>query len=145
MAIGVTLSTLYIFVVVWKGWANMPIQVRANRLLLPGYAACLFLAWHWRARSDWHNRLVFTGTFMMLGPVLSRTYDPLVASWLEPLFPVFAANMDEAAFITYFVGVWLSFFFSLAIYDWRMHRRVHAVTVAGLCWFFLSWLASALT
>src|SRR5690606_31829797 len=30
VAIGVTLSTLYIFIVVWKGWGNMSEEVRAN-------------------------------------------------------------------------------------------------------------------
>ena len=74
VAIGVTLSTLYIFIVVWKGWDLMTPEVRANRLFLPGYATCVLLAWLWRGQSDWHKRLVFTGTFFMLGPYcLART------------------------------------------------------------------------
>jgi hypothetical protein len=64
---------------------------------------------------------------------------------MEPLFPVFEAKVDEVAFLTYFVGAWVSFFLSLAIYDWRMHRRVHAVTAVVFIWFLLGWLASALT
>jgi len=52
----VTLSTLYIiFIVLWKGWADMEPEVRANRLLLPGYALCILLAWQQRGRSDWHK------------------------------------------------------------------------------------------
>jgi hypothetical protein len=145
VAIGVTLSTLYIFVVLWKGWANMALEVRANRLLLPGYALCVFLAWHWRTRSEWHKRLLFAGTFLMLGPVLSRTYDPLVAAWMEPLLPGVSAQAGEAAFLTYFVGVWIGFFVSLACYDWRLNGRVHVVTLAGFSWFLLSWLVSALS
>ena len=145
VAIGVTLSTLYIFVVLWKGWANMAPEVRANRLLLPGYAVCLVLAWHWRTRSDWHKRLLFAGTFMMLGPVISRTYDPLFASWAETLFPAIIAQADEAAFVTYFAGVWVGFFLSLACHDWKMQRRIHPVTAAGFGWLLLSWLVSALT
>lgn len=145
VAIGVTLSTLYIFVVLWKGWANMAPEVRANRLLLPGYVACLMLAWHWRTRSEWHKRLVFAGTFLMLGPVISRTYDPLFASWTETLFPAIIAQLDEAAFLTYFFGVWVGFFFSLACYDWKLQRRVHAVTAASFGWWLLSWIASVMT
>lgn len=145
VAIGVTLSTLYIFVVVWKGWANMTAEVRANRLFLPGYATCLVLAWLWRGQSDRHKRLIFTGTFFMLGPVLSRAYDPLIVSWMEPLFPAFTARVDEVGFLVFFYGIWIGFFLSLAHYDWKTLRRIHPVTVVGFTWFMLTWLVSALT
>lgn len=143
VAIGVTLSTLYIFVAVWKGWDAMATEVRANRLLLPGYAACLWLAWLRRGQSDWHKRLIFTGTFFMLGPVLSRAYDPLIVSWMEPLFPAFAARVDEAGFLAFHWGIWIGCFLSLARYDWATLRRVHPVTMAGFAWFALAWLISA--
>lgn len=145
VAAGVTLSTLYIFVVVWKGWAHMAPNVRANRLLLPGFAACILLAWVCRHRSDWHKRLIFIGTFFMLGPVLSRTYDPLVVSWMEPLFPALAARWDEAGFLVFFWGLWAGFFASLAVLDWRTLSRVHPVTLAGVGWFLLVWVVSAST
>jgi hypothetical protein len=145
VAIGVTVSTLYIFIVVWKGWADMAIQVRANRLLLPGYAACVLLAWLRRGHPDWHKRFIFTGTFFMLGPVLSRAYDPLIVSWMEPLFPALAARVDEIGFLVFFVGIWIGFFVSLACHDWKSLRRIHPVTVAGFAWFLLTWLISALT
>jgi hypothetical protein len=145
VAVGVTLSTLYIFVAVWKGWGSMSEEVRANRLLLPGYAACVFLAWLRRGQSDWHKRLIFTGTFFMLGPVLSRCYDPLVVSWMEPLFPALTARVDEAGFLGFFFGGWIGFFLSLALYDWKTLRRIHPVTAAGPAWFVSAWLISALT
>ncbi len=145
VAIGVTLSTLYIFVVLWKGWGNLADEARANRLLLPGYATCMFLAWKWRSQSDRHKRLVFAGTFLMLGPVIARTYDPLLVSWMEPLFPVFTARVDEAGFLLYFFGAWIGFFLSLAWYDWKTLQRIHPVTVAGFAWLVLAWLASVLT
>jgi uncharacterized membrane protein len=119
VAICVTLSTLYIFIVVWKGWSNMGEEARANRLLLPGYAACLLLAWLRRGQADWHKRLIFTGTFFMLGPVLARAYDPLIVSWMEPLFPALTVQVDELGFLVFFFGVWMGFFVSLALYDWK--------------------------
>lgn len=143
VGVGVTLSTLYIFVVLWKGWDLMAMEVRANRLLLPGFALCLALAWWHRGRADWHKRLLFAGSFLMLGPVLSRAYDPLVVSWMEPLFPAFTARVDETGFLLFFVGVWLGFFLSLAAYDWKTQRRVHVVTMAGFAWLVLAWLVSA--
>lgn len=145
VAIGVVLSTLYIFVVLWNGWSNMAAEVRANRLFLPGFAAFVLLACLWRRQSDWHKRLVLTGTFFMLGPVLARCYDPLIVSWMEPLFPAFTARVDEVGFLVFFYGVWVGFFLSLARHDWTTLRRVHPVTVAGFAWFVLTWLISAIT
>jgi len=120
-------------------------EVRANRLFLPGYAICVFLAWKWRGQADWHKRLIFTGTFFMLQPVLSRAYDPLIVSWMEPLFPAFTARVDEAGFLVFLFGIWIGLFLSLVVYDWKTLRRIHPVTVAGPAWFLLTWLISALT
>jgi len=146
VAIGVTLSTLYLFVVLWKGWPNMEAEVRANRLLLPGYALCLLLAWRWRRQPDWHKRLIFTGTFFMLPPVLDRDYDRLIMSWAKPLFPVFyTKQVDEIGFLVFRWGSWIGFFLSLVFYDWKKLRRVHPVTLAGCAWFVLVELISELT
>ena len=145
VAIGVILSTLYIFVVVWKGWALMSEEVRANRLFLPGFATCVLLAWLQRRQSDWHKRLIIAGTFFMQGPALARAYDPLIVSWMEPLFPSFTARVDEIGFLTFFFGVWIGLFLSLARYDWRTLRRIHPVTAGGFSWFVLTWLISVLT
>lgn len=138
VAIGVTLSTLYLFVVLWKGWPNMEPDVRANRLLLPGYAVCLLLAWRLRAKSDWHKRLIFVGTFFMLGPVLDRIYDPLVMSWAKPMFPLlYTKQVDEIGFLVFRWGCWIGFFLSLALYDWKALRRVDRVTLAEGAWLAL--------
>lgn len=145
VGVGVTLSTLYIFVVLWKGWDLMAVQVRANRLLLPGFALSLVLAWWTRGRADWHKRLLFAGSFLMLGPVLSRAYDPLIVSWMEPLFPELTARVDEVGFLAFFIGGWIGFFLSLMVHDWRSLRRVHPVTLAGFAWLLLAWLLSAIT
>lgn len=112
VAVGVTLSTLYIFIVLWNGWSNMAAEVRANRLFLPGFAVFLTLAWLRRRQPDWHKRLVLAGTLFMLGPVLARSYDPLIVSWMEPLFPAFTARVDEVGFLGFFYGVWIGFFLS---------------------------------
>jgi hypothetical protein len=138
VAIGVTLSTLYIFVVLWKGWPNMAAEARANRLFLPGFALCLLLAWKRRGQSDWHKRLIFIGTFFMLGPVLDRAYDPLIMSWTKPLFPMlYTKQVDEIAFLVFRWGSWIGLFFSLALYDWKTLRHTHPVTLAGFVWFVL--------
>jgi hypothetical protein len=146
VAIGVTLSTLYLFVVLWKGWSNMEPEVRANRLLLPGYALCILLAWRRRGRSDWHKRLIFVGTFLMLAPVLDRDYDRLVMSWAKPLFPLlYTRQVDEVGFLVFRWGGWIGFFLSLVIYDWKTLRRAHPATLGGCAWFVLAVLISEFT
>lgn len=146
VAIGVILSTLYLFVVLWKGWPNMEPEVRANRLLLPGYALCVLLAWQRRGQSDWHKRLIFIGTFFMLAPVLDRDYDRLVMSWAKPLFPLlYTKEVDETGFLVFRWGSWIAFFLSLVFYDWKTLRRIHYVTVAGCAWLVLVVLISELT
>lgn len=144
VAIGVTLSTLYVFVVVWTSWNQMTAEVRANRLFLVGYAVCVLLAWQQRRRPDQHKRLIFIGTFFMLGPVLSRAYDPLVLSWVEPMLSdLYTEQVDEAAFLTFFFAGWIGFFLSMMGHDWRVIGRPHAVTMAGLLCFGSVWLVSA--
>jgi hypothetical protein len=143
VAIGVTLSTLYLFVVLWKGWQNMESDVRANRLLLPGFALCLLLAWRLRRQPDWHKRLIFMGTFFMLAPVLDRDYDRLVMSWAEPLFPLlYTKEVDAMGFFAFRWGVWVAIYLSLVLYDWKTLRRIHPVTLAGCAWYVLVVLMS---
>jgi hypothetical protein len=100
IAIGVVFSTTYVFVMVWKGWDAMGVLARGNRILLPGFAVCVLLAWLHRRRGDWHKRLVYVATLCMLEPVLSRAFDPLVVSWMEPLFPVFTERMGDLGFLS---------------------------------------------
>src|SRR5690606_32409944 len=89
-----------------EGMGPLSEEARANRLFLPGFAACVWLAWRRRGQADWHKRLLLVGTLFMLGPVLSRAYDALVVAWMEPLFRAFVASADEVLFLVYFFGAW---------------------------------------
>ena len=146
VAVGVTLSTLYLFIVLWKGWSNMTPEVRANRLLLPAYATCLLIAWQRRGQPDWHKRLVFVGTFFMLEPVLARAYDPLVASWAQPVLGArYTEQLDEIGFQLFLWGTWVGSFLSLTIYDLKIQQRVHIVTAGAWSWFAIALLVSTFT
>jgi hypothetical protein len=150
VALGLALSTLVIFAVVWKGWAAMPLTVRANRVFLLGFLAFLLLAWQRRRQPDWHKRLIIGATFFMLGPVLSRSFDPLVISWLEPLLnalhasPELMRTVDRLGFELYLFGVWTGFFLSLLVHDASTLRRLHPASLAGLTVFGATWLVCAL-
>jgi uncharacterized membrane protein len=135
VAIGVVLSTLYLFVVLWKGWAPMSPEIRMNRLLLPGYALLVSLAVIHRRRPAWHKRLILVASFYMLEPVLSRAFDPV-----EPLLLSYTDAQVDLAWWIFFALVWNGFFLSLFVHDLVVDRRVHAVTVAGYLWFYLAWI-----
>lgn len=146
VALGVVITTLYIFVVVWKGWSAMPPHVRSNRLFLPGFAVCMWLAWRRRNDPAWHKRLILAGTFFMQQPVLDRAFDPLVPSWAKPLFStLYTERFDEIAFQIYLWGTWIGAFISLAIYDLKTIRKPHIVTISGLLYFGIVWAIVKLT
>jgi hypothetical protein len=76
----------------------------------------------------------------MLEPVLSRAFDPF-----EPLMAgVPGPTIDRAWWIFFVVG-WNGFFLSLIACDRIVDRRVHPVTVAGLCWFYTAWAIALLS
>ncbi len=141
VAIGVTISTVWVFVAVWKGWPAMNPEAKANRILLPSYSLFVALAFANRTRPAWHKRFMFTGTLFMLGPVLGRSFDPLavpfMTGWTEPQI--------ESAFLPWFFSVWLAFFISLVAYDAATLRRVHPVTLASILWFGIIWAIAIFT
>jgi hypothetical protein len=142
IAIGVTLSTIWLFIATWKGLAAMNAEVKANRLLLPSYSLFVALAYTYRKQTVWHKRLMFAGTLFMLDPVLARFYDPIIvpafmSGWTEPQI--------DAAFLPWFFATWLAFFFSLVAYDVSTLRRVHPVTLIALLWFGAVWILAFLT
>ncbi len=127
VAIGVTLSTLYVFAAVWNGWDAMPVHVKANRLFLPCFSLCVFLAWRNRRRSDWHKRLLYIGTVFVQLPILDRTANHFPVPW-------------EA----FMLVVWNGLLLSLFAYDWAVGKRIHPATWIGFVGFYAVWTMSAL-
>ena len=134
MALGVTVSTLYVFVDVWRGWENMGAIPRANRLLLPSFAVLVLLGVLLRHKMDWHRRAMLMATFYMLEPVISRSLDPLE----QLLGPASTATLDEI-WMSVAIVTWNALFVSLFIYDVTTTRRIHPVTWGGTLWFFVVW------
>jgi hypothetical protein len=130
VAAGLTLSTAYLFVAVWKGWSAMAPQVQANRIFLPSFALWIGLGYLNRRRPDLHKRLVYTGTLFLLEPVLSRCYGPLVRQFLPPMAK---AQMASVLYI-YIVVTWSAFFLSLFAYDRIVLRHVHPVSAGSYAW-----------
>jgi hypothetical protein len=129
-AVGVTLSTLYLFVAVWKGWEAMTPQIRANRVLLPSFSLWILLAYLNRGRPVLHKRFVYTGTLFLLEPILARTFDPIVV----PLLPSMPESQVDLLFYYYLAITWSAFFLSLLVYDRLVLRRVHPLSAASFVW-----------
>lgn len=136
IAAGVALSTIWVFVAVWRGWAALNLESQANRLLLPSYALFVILGLRNRARPEWHRRFLLTATLFMLGPVLGRAFDPLVlpflSGWSEPQI--------DAAFLPIFLFSWSALFATLLGYDAVALRRIHPVTAGAILWFCAIWV-----
>lgn len=129
---GAVLSTLYLFVAVWRGWATLTPEVLANRIMLPSFALCVAAGLVMRDRPEWHKRLIYTGTLLLLSPIISRTFDPLIVPFLPPMAP----GEDEPLFLVYFALLWTAFFVALMAYDWLKDRRLHPVSLAALVWLY---------
>jgi len=130
IAVGVTLSTLYVFVVIWKGWAALEPDAKANRLLLPSFALCVAMAWRYRRQPQRHKRLLAFASFYMLGPILSRAYDhgPVLLMWDWPV------RLVDDLFLPYLWLTWFGFCLSLIIYDVRTRGRVSRISSVGTAW-----------
>jgi hypothetical protein len=133
--VGVALSTLYLFWVVWKGWDAMPPHIRANRILLPAAALLVWLGWANRRRPQFHKRLMLVATLLLMEPVISRTFDPLLVPFIDHL----PEPRIEALYKPYLLTIWLGLFASLLLYDLRSMGRVHPVTAWGLLGFGAVW------
>ena len=135
IALGVVISTVYVFTAVWKGWANMEPFVKANRVLFASYVICIAWAIYLRKKTDWHRRLMLVATLFMMEPILSRVFGTAEITVL--------ANMSDAQLDFYWYVVvfalWAGLFLSLYIYDWLSQRRFHPVTVGGSLWLVLAW------
>ena len=127
---GTVLTTLYLFVAVWRGWSAMSPDVIANRLLLPSFGVAILAAWWLRRRPDWHKRLIYCGTLFLLSPILSRTYDPLVA----PLLPAYPPGEDEHLFLSYLALSWSALFLGQLLYDWLQNGRFHPASLTTFGW-----------
>lgn len=128
VAIGLIVTTLYLFYDKFRGWAVMIPETLANRLLLPVFVVCVALAYVRRTQPDWHKRLLLIGTMALLEPVLARLYDP-VFGWAIPAG--IDKALDQALFLTYLFSTWAVLVGSLWIHDYAALRRIHPVTLAG--------------
>lgn len=130
VALGVVLSTFWVFVVIYEGWSQMPFYVKANRFFTTSFALLILLAYIYRTEGVKHKRFLFTGTLYVMGPVLDRVAGRL--------------GMDGFMDIIIFEAiVWNGLFLSLFVYDWLSLKRIHAISWVGCLWFYVVWIVSS--
>lgn len=135
-ATGVFITTLYIFIVIFKGWNLMSPEVKANRLFLPGYAVMVYLGYRYRKQPAAHKRYIYIATLFMLGPILSRA---MGHSFLDSMI------VSDLAWDITLMGFWTSFVISLLIFDRVVLKRIHPVTAAGTGYYLLTWVLAWIT
>lgn len=127
IALGVVVSTFYVFVAIFEGWDKMPFFVKANRVLTTSFAVFVALAYVNRHKAAKHKRFLYVGTLFVLGPVLDRAGGMF---GIEGLLN----------FAIFELIVWSTLFLSLFYYDRLTLGRIHIISSAGCAWFYLVWL-----
>ena len=129
LALGVFVSTFYVFVVIFKGWGAMEPFVKANRLLMLSFATFMLLAYKYKQDFEKHKRFVFWAIVLPIEPIIGRVSEVFqIDNWV----------------LFYFL-VWHAFFASFFIYDWTTIKRIHPISWSGLSWFYIAWSISLYT
>jgi hypothetical protein len=128
-ALGVILSTFYVFYAVYEGWSAMEGFVKANRIFTLTFTVFVLLAYVTRKTPTAHKRYLFVGTLYILGPVIDRVADKL-------------GGGSDLSFLLFETVIWNGLFISLLIYDWKTLKSLHPISWIGFIWFYLVWLFS---
>lgn len=122
-AIGVIISTVYVFFEVFKGWDVMPFFAKANRFFMFSFVVLVLLAYLKRKNGAQHKRYIYMASLLILEPILSRVSGNLHIE-----------NVDLFVAI-----VWNGLFISLFAYDWVTIKRIHPISWIGVVWFYIVW------
>jgi hypothetical protein len=129
VAIGVFLSTVFVFIAVYNGWDAMPFYAKANRFFMLSFAVLIFLSYLNRQNGTKHKRYIYMASLLILEPILSRVTGNLHIDNVEAFVAI----------------VWNGLFISLFMYDWLTLNKIHKITWIGFVWFYVVWAISLLT
>jgi hypothetical protein len=127
VAMAVTLSTLYIFIVLFEGWDMMNEFTRVNRFFLPTFALMTLFGYLNRTNAIKHKRYMYLGTVFTLIPILDRASSRIIF------------NGDYFLMDMFLIITWNAFFLSCFVYDWLTLRRIHPITYLSFIWFYIVW------
>ncbi|WP_291117917.1 hypothetical protein [Flavobacterium sp. UBA6135] len=128
VAIGVFLSTVYVFITVYKGLDSMPYFAKANRFFMLSFAVLVVLGYLNRQNGTKHKRFIYMASLLILEPILSRVSGNLHIDNVEAFIAI----------------VWNGLFISLFVYDWLTLKKIHKISWIGFVWFYIVWTISIL-
>ncbi len=128
-AIGVLLSTVFVFAAVYEGWNAMPYFAKANRFFMLSFAVLIMLGYLNRQNGIKHKRFIYLASLLILEPILSRVTGNLHIENVEAFVAI----------------VWNGLFISLFVYDWLTLKKIHKISWMGFVWFYIVWTISVLT
>lgn len=121
-AIGMVVSTFYVFFAVFKGWDAMAYFVLANRVFMLSFVVYVWLGYRNKKAAIKHKRYIYLGNLFLLEPILSRI----------PL-----ALVPDQFFTLFVFVVWNGLFISFLFYDWATLRKIHPITWISYAWFYI--------
>ncbi len=127
-AIGVFVSTVYVFVAIYKGWDAMPYFAKANRFFMLSFAVLVVFGYLYRKNGARHKRFIYMASLLILEPILSRVTGNLYIENVEGFIAI----------------VWNGLFISLFVYDWLTLKKIHKISWMGFVWFYIVWVISVL-
>lgn len=125
-AIAVFLSTVFVFIAIYRGWDAMPFFAKANRFFMLSFAILVILAYINRRNAAKHKRFIFMSYLLILEPILSRVSGNLQIDNVELFIAV----------------IWNGLFLSLFLYDWLTLNKIHKISWIGFLWFYFVWAIS---
>ncbi|MBX3238472.1 MAG: hypothetical protein KIT80_06765 [Chitinophagaceae bacterium] len=131
-AIGVFLSTVYVFIAIFESWDAMAFYVKANRFFMLSFAVFVVLGYLHRREATKHKRLIYLASLLILEPILSRVSGHIGIE-----------NFNYAA--AFILLVWNGLFVSLLVYDWMTLKKIHKISWLGFMWFYIVLAISILT
>jgi hypothetical protein len=128
VALGVVVSTEYLYVLKFESWGETATIVRVNMIFIPSFAALVVLGYLNRKTPALHKRSMYLATLYMLLPILDRV----------------GGNTGISSYLTIPI-IWNGMFLSFFAYDWVIARKINRITYLGYIWFWTVWAIAILT
>lgn len=128
IALGVFISTAYVFISIYEGWNVMSPVVKGNRIYMLSFAVLVAFGYLNRQNGTRHKHYIYMASLLILDPILSRV----------------TANLHIQQVDAFIIIVWNGLFISLMIYDWLTLKKIHRIAWMGYLWYYVVLVATTI-